>query len=496
MTYITKPKTVKKSEIENKEYAFSTSNFKFVILNNKKYFLLKDILIENNKWFEPWSSEYVNFWKNYFIRISEMDNLNYNFSIWYDTKKIRSVEDNKKNKILVSWDICYQTASNVWNVCFYTWPKAFYNSHIRKLNFWKDKFYIFWILKSSFWKEQVDVIWSIKWVDNFREDYLLNTKIPFPTKKNNKNPDEVEKLVSLIVQNLIHKEEQIKLKNKQINEEIEKELKQNQKEEKFKYSYPKISEIKSETRLDTWLYEKEFKKIDFLIRNYKYWFSNFEKLWLSITRWQNLQISNIWESMYSNIKKNNKFYSLVLSKNFWERTIENISYLWTKKILKSIKKWDIIFSCRWEMWRSYFFPEEIERTITNIDNVHICWDINIEEKIFIFLYLWFLKKEQVIDNIACTWSWAASFTQYHFNKINIPNFKEEKQKEIWELYYKKVEKNNDLNLENYLEKGKERNEKVWIFQLNMEIFDLREKLENLVKKIVMEEQINIELFIN
>jgi len=43
-----------------------------------------------------------------------------------------------------------------------------------------------------------------------------------------------------------------------------------------------------------------------------------------------------------------------------------------------------------------------------------------------------------------------------------------------------------------LEKEKARNEKLGIFQLNMEIFDLRETLENLVYKIVMEEKIKIE----
>jgi hypothetical protein len=56
----------------------------------------------------------------------------------------------------------------------------------------------------------------------------------------------------------------IKAKNQKIDDLIESELKKNQNpKSNFKYSYPKISEIKQETRLDTGIYEREFKEIDF-----------------------------------------------------------------------------------------------------------------------------------------------------------------------------------------------------------------------------------------
>lgn len=495
MNYITKPKAIKKSDILNKEAIFSSFSYRYVNIKNENFLTLesrideKKFLIKNEKGFEPGSAEYIDFSENYFIRISEMNDLDYTFTVSPSTKKIIPPISGKN--ILKDGDLCFQTASNVGNVCFYRGPDAYFNSHIRKLEFSKDKYYIFGILKSEFGRSQVDIVGSIRGVDNFRLEYLLQTKIPFPTTKNNPNPENVEKLVSVLVQNLIHKEEQIKLKNKQIDKAIEKELHENQKSEKFTYSYPKISEIKKETRLDTGLYEREFKEIDFLIKNYKGGVSNFEDLELVVSRGQNLQISNIGLSLYSDTKTNNNFYSLLLSKNFGNRTIEGVSYLGTKKKLKTIKSGDIIFSCRGEMGRAYYAPEEMGKTITNIDNVHIRSELESFQKIFIFEFLGFLKKHQIIDNIACTGSGAASFTQYQFDKLLIPNFPELKQKEIAQLYYNKIEKSSDLDLDTYLEKEKSRNEKLGIFQLNMEIFELREKLENLVYKIVMEEKIEI-----
>lgn len=76
-------------------------------------------------------------------------------------------------------------------------------------------------------------------------------------------------------------------------------------------------------------------------------------------------------------------------------------------------------------------------------------------------------------------------------KFEIPNFPESKQQQIAQLYYNPLEKNTGLDLENYLEREHARNSEVGIFQLNMEIFSLREQLEDLVHKIVMEEKIEL-----
>jgi hypothetical protein len=78
-------------------------------------------------------------------------------------------------------------------------------------------------------------------------------------------------------------------------------------------------------------------------------------------------------------------------------------------------------------------------------------------------------------------------------KIPIPKFDKDKKKEIVELYYNQVKVLEKNTLENYLENEKKRNELLGVHQLNDEIFILREKIENVIDKIIKEEPIYIEL---
>ena len=495
-SYIVKPKSVRKSQIFEKEFSLSGFAFRYVNHKNQNYQLLGDeqILAKNIKGFEPGSKEYVDFSENYFIRISEMDDLGFSFDVKKDTKKIRPVVNENKNRYIDNGDICYQTASNVGNVCFYKGIKAFYNSHIRKLELKKDKYYIFAVLKSKFGKEQVDVTGSIKGVDNFREEYLLHTKIPFPTTKNNPAPENVEKLVSLIVQNIIDKEEQIRAKNKLIDEKIEQELRENQKENSFSYAYPKISEIKEEGRLDTGLYETEYKNFNFLVKNYAEGFFKLEDKGYEISRGQNLQITNIGKSYYSEKKLNNKFYTMIFSSDISEDSVAiGKSYLGNIRKLKCIENEDIIFCSRGAQFgRVAVFPEIEKNTITNIDNMHIKnKSANLPEKIYICQFLRHLRKIKHLYKIAIFGNGSFSFTKYHLLDLSFPDFPEHKQKEIAKLYYNKLYKNTSLTFGDYLEKEKVRNKQLGVFQLNMGIFRLRDILEELIHKIVMEEKIVI-----
>lgn len=329
---------------------------------------------------------------------------------------------------------------------------------------------------------------------NAKRQNLLDVPIPFPTIKNHSNPEQVEYLVSLIAQNIIDKEEQIKLKNKQIDELIEKELKDNQKAGNFTYGYPRISEIREETRLDTGLYEREFKKIDFLIRNYKNgYFPLLSKY--SASRGQNLQISNIGESIYSDHEKQN-FYRLFTNVELTDnRTISGYRWLGNKCKLNLIPKKTIFLSADGTVGRC-IYVSDAGNTITNIHP----WIINkinpndIEyDDVFVAMFLGYLYGKGFYEKIKDKANGGGIKLNHLQRYLQIPNFSESKQQEITKLYYNSLEKNQDLILENYLQKEKIRNREVGIFQLNMEIFALREQLEDLVHKIVMEEKIEINL---
>ena len=73
----------------------------------------------------------------------------------------------------------------------------------------------------------------------------------------------------------------------------------NQKPNKFKFELPTINEIENIGRLDTNLYREHFKKVVFQIENYTKGFQTIQQLGFSLSRGQNLQVSNIGDSVYS-----------------------------------------------------------------------------------------------------------------------------------------------------------------------------------------------------
>lgn len=493
-SFVQNPSSIRRSDLIREGNSFSVYQHKIVPCPNKNTKTVKQLLKRKINGFEPGSEEYVNFSDNYFVRISDMDDLNYTFSVKPGTQKIRPVQGNNSEKIIQNGDICYQTASNVGNVCIYTGScDAFFNSHIINLEFNQDKYYIFGFLKSNFGKNQVEVAGSIKGVDNFRETLLLNTIIPFPTKKIHKNPSEVIKYFSLIVQNIIDKELVIKEKISQIYELIEDELNNNQKNNTFTYKYPKKSEIVRKKRLDSLRYKCESKEFNFKITNYEFGYSNLSSLEFEVKRGQNLQISNIGKSIYSDHEENN-FYRLILSSHISEdSTLKKWTYLGNKKKLKKINKEDIIFCSRGAQFgRVMIFPEEIN-AITNIDNMHIYNEnASLNQKIFLTLFLSYLRNTRQIYQFGMVGNGSISLTKYQLDTINFPNFPEEKQKEIAYIYYNPL-KHVKTNFTNYLNKERLRNKEIGIYQLNMEIIKLRQILDNLIWNIVNELEIIINL---
>jgi hypothetical protein len=371
------------------------------------------------------------------------------------------------------------------------------NSNLTLLRFKQEinTYYILGLLYTKWFKDYCGVISSKSGTQEFITRVALETvKIPFPTIKNNQNPENLEKLVSLIVQNIIHKEEQIKAKNKQIDELIEKELKENQKPGSFSYSYPRISEIKEETRLDTGLYEKEFKEIDFLIRNYEGGYTNFEDSGFKRKKGPNLAISVIGRSYYSDTKHNKSFKQLVLSKHVTdEGGLKTTQYIGSSVKLPTLKRFDFLLFARGDIGRVILIDDFLIGSTSNFDVFFISSEKEPWENVFTLCYLKYLREIRFWEFYGVGGSGASSLTDYYFKKVNLPNFPETKQQEIAKLYYNPFDKNNDLTLGNYLENEKARNQDVGIFQLNMEIFTLRERLEDLVDKIVMEEDIEITL---
>lgn len=499
-TYIKKNNFIKISWLSKKDFnknSLCSRDYREILEKNKNKIPLSEFIVSKSTWKEIGSDSYM---KKSNYRFLKTVNISKNFLL--DESRVEYCKP--ENKIFPQkWDILI-VKDGWWD---WLWEVSYYNldnkNWFDSLSSWvirvavdKTKiFYILWLLKSTHFKTFVDLNTAQGSTIRHSKQIALDYKIPFPTEKNNQNPEKIENLISLIVQNIIDKEEQIKIKNQIIDEKIEKELKENQKEEiNLTKKVIKISDINKKWRLDSDIYSKKVIEIEYITENYKNWFSF---IWenFKYNRWQNLQVSQIWDSYYSNIPKKN-FYKIFTNIEMQDnRTISGFRYIWNKNNLMTLPDYWIMFSADWMIvWRSFFY-DKMENTITNIHPwiiTSIKKDYPIFKRVFLSVYLSFLKNIDYLEKIKdkSNWWW---LKKWHLdNFIKIPNFPDSKQQEIAREYYNKIEKNLDLNFENYLEKEKARNSELGIFQLNMELFSLREVLEKLIHQIIMDEKIEID----
>lgn len=494
-SYVAVPKIVKISEIEDKGFVLSPSLFRRVEIKNQNVKKIRDLLDRElkpkDKGFEVGSKAYVYNSKFFFIRTKALQSTS--FLPNYDKESIVPIlPQSFKNYDLREGDILISKDSNIGEVVILDkdLPKYMPSAGIYRLPVSKLKYYLLAFMKNDFFKTQLNFLVSRGATIRHAKTLFLDCLIPFP---NQKNSDEIIKYVELLTKAIINKEKEIRRKHKLILEKIEKELLENQKSNKFQYKLPDIEEIEKVGRLDTGLYAENFKKLDFLIRNYKYGVSNLEELDYKIARGQNLQISNIGKSIYSK-KPKPGFYRLILSKYFTEfMTVVKDLYLGNPKKLKVIKKGEIIFSARGNLGRVLVFCDEIKNTITNIDNIHIT-NLNRElfQNIFTGTFLNFLRINNYLSKIAITGSGADSFTKYQFNLLPIPNFPKSKQKEIAELYHKSVDYPTNLTLYNFLEEDANWNEKAGILQLDLCAKELKERLNGVIYQIAMDEEVKVD----
>lgn len=498
--YYKKSKSIKIFWLSQNEFnknSLCSRDYRELQTLNSNISILSDFISSKSTWKEIGSNSYMKKSKYRFLKTV-------NISDWFLLNEARVEYCKPENKIFPKkWDILIVKDGwwdGLWEVWYYNLDNE---NNYDSLSSWlirvslkkEKKFYILWLLKSKHFKTYLDLNTAQGSTIRHSKQVALDYEVPFPTTNNYEEPEKIEKLVSLIVQNLIDKEEQIKRKNEIIDEKIEKELRENQVEWKVfnSYKYTKIRDILDKWRLDSDIYSEKVREIEFITENYKNW-SSFISDNFKYNRGQNLQVSQIWDSYYSDIPKDN-FYRIFTNIEMQDnRTLSWFRYIWNKNKLMTLPDNWVMLSADWMIvWRS-FFRDKFENTITNIHPwviIPLKKEYPIYKRVFLSVYLSYLKNIRYLEKIKDKANWGG-IKKWHLDKwIKIPNFEDSKQEEISKEYYNKVDKNNDLDFENYLEKEKTRNKELWIFQLNMELFSLREVLEDLIDKIVMNEKIDI-----
>jgi len=161
--------------------------------------------------------------------------------------------------------------------------------------------------------------------------------------------------------------------------------------------------------------------------------------------------------------------------------------------LKTLKKGDIIFGAEgFKKGRSILITDDLKRTVTNIHGIILHHkDNNFLLSVFVRCFLNYLRDEKIIDYLAVGGQ-GGSLAQRYWDALKIPNFPGDKQKEIAKHYYTPVTyDSNKLNLNNFEQEDIRITELAGILQLDKQIKTIKEELDKIIQKIILDEEIVI-----
>lgn len=345
--------------------------------------------------------------------------------------------------------------------------------------------FILGFLKSKYFKEYIDnntaKASTLRHSNGVAKDFILPEY---------DNTNDSHLLLSMMVDNLIDKENQIISKNKSIDLCITTELGLTT---VSAIQASKSLMIKNDFRCAAGLYNQEFLNIYQGILNYSG--GSFALLEKYISkRGQNLQVSNIGDSYYSNLPKKG-FYRLVTTMELTDRrTIHSYRFLGNLNKLAIVKTNSIMLSADGTVGKSIFVGQE-----HFISNIHQ-WiltpkrDIERYKVVFVSLFLQWLRNNNYYEYIKDKANGGA-IKESHLQKfLTIPKFPIKTQEAISKYYINSYPKGfNDMS--NYLDNEIKRNALSGIWDLNMECFELRAKINKLVEKIVLGKKIHIPYYL-
>lgn len=493
--YIKTPNTISFNTIVEKDYTLSSSQYMDLIMPNKNYKLVSDLLDRKlerkDLGAEVGTLNYIGQSTHFFVRTKALQS--HTFLPEITTETALPIMPNsfiqmnlKEGELLISKD------SNIGEIVILDkdYPNHMISGAIYRLPVTKNKYYLLAFIKHKIFREQLDFMVPKGATIRHAKTMFLDCKIPLP----NLNIDNVINYVEVLTQAIINKEKLIKERHEVILKTIENELLSNQKSNKFNFELPTINELESVGRLDTNLYRKHFKNIVFEIQNYKNGSQTISDLGFTLSRGQNLQVSNIGESVYSK-KMFPNFYTLMLPKFLSKYgTVDKIEYLGNQNDLKTLQKGDLIFGAEgFEKGRSIVIIEEQSRAITNIHGITIQQkEQNVNKAIYVKCCLDYLRSKGLIDLYAVGGN-GGSLAQKYWEIIPFPIFEKNKQEEIAKLYHNiKIEyKADTFILSNFLEEDNKYNLLAGIYELDKTAKQLKEILNQTIDNIVNDKEIVI-----
>lgn len=463
----------KLSEIISNNYSLSPSNYNIINEGKAERVKLKDLLDrpleKKDNGSDVGFSAYLSQSDCYFMRAKSLDSkfftpMPFGEAVVPMNKKFFQKYNLKKGDILISKD------SNIGECVILSkdMPNFMPCGALYRLPLSKNKLYVLAMIKSSDFRKQLDKIVPIGATIRHAGKKFLECTIPFPIN----NRENTIKTVEDIVSQIVEIEQLIVDKDNQIFDKILSELVIGYNENVDSvYSKTNFSEIVASTRLDAGYYSPMAKKQKAMLANYQNGCQTLEMMGYTIKRGQNLQISNIGKSIYSDTFREG-YYTVIKPTNFSDYgTVESFEYLGNKNRLITLNDGDIVFSGEGTVGKCVLFTDTEEKWITNIHGIVLHKDNStIIESAFVACFLRFLRKWGYYEHFTVGGQ-GGSLGKNYWDAIVIPNMPQQVKDEIANLYLTK-----DARIKQY--------DKMGIIQLDKRKKALEAKLSSLIAEIV------------
>jgi hypothetical protein len=272
--YVKIPRAISFSNIVEKDYTLSPSQYMDLVIPNQHCmpvsWFLKRPLQRQDLGVEVGSLSYITKSSHYFIRTKALQAHSFLPDISPETTlpilPSMFVQMNlKQGDLLISKD------SNIGEIVVLDkdYPNCMLSGAIYRLPVMEEyRYYLLALVKHPIFREQLDYMVPKGATIRHAKTLFLDCKLPLPTS----NEEQTIQFVSVLTQAIINKERLIKERHELILQTIEAELLNNQKPNTFTFELPRIQELETITRFDTGMYSSVFKKLEFLIKNYKHGF--------------------------------------------------------------------------------------------------------------------------------------------------------------------------------------------------------------------------------
>lgn len=485
MKYLLVPREVTLASLKTGDCSWSAGMYRRVEIPTSNSRLVRHLLHGYDKGSDPGSMYYLRQSTHYFMRTKALQSHSYlicskgNAITPLNPRVFQDME-------LSEGDILLSKDSNVGECAMVhgdAWRNHMLSGGIVRLRPSVNRHYLFAFLKHPlFIAELLSKVPRGATIAHANELWL-DCRIPFPSQY---DADDVIAYVAALAEAIVDKEKTIRARNEEINARIVDELSVNQSGSSFQYAHPTRDDVLDSLRFDAAVYSENFKREEHFVKRYKYGWSNYKKLGFDIGRGQNLQVSCIGQSVYSDTPKPN-FYRLAAPTDISEyRTIEAFRYLGNKRDLEVLKKGDVIFGAEgFGKGRSVILVDDQSRTISNIHGVIFHpQDGSMTRGIFLGCFLGYLRKVGIVDAIGAGGS-GGSLAIGYLDQVPIPKFPESVQESIAQLYHNPAATVvAGQTLDDFTTWHRERNGTLGICELDCEMKALRNTLAAVQEDII------------